>query len=88
MKMNKEDISYPPVVGEYAYYDDRCPYYRMVDIMERDKGVMFGCVFSSKIKYEDTRYIKRHGIIRTILSCELRKHGTYVNRIDKFVYYN
>ena len=54
--MNKKKI-YTRQVGEYAYYDDRCPYYRMVDIMERDKGVLFGCVFSSKIKYEDTRYI-------------------------------
>ena len=86
--MEKKDISYPPVVNEWAYYDDRCPYYRMVNIMERDEKVLFGCVFSSKKKFADTRYIKRHGTIRSILSEKLRKRGTYIKYINELVYYH
>lgn len=86
--MDKKDISYPPVVNEWAYYDDRCPYYRMINIMERDEKVLFGCVFSSKKKFDDTRYIKRHGTIRSILSEKLRKRGTYIKYINELVYYH
>ena len=50
------------------------PVYRMVNIMERDEKVLFGCVFSSKKKFDDTRY-KKHGTIRSILSEKLRKRG-------------
>jgi hypothetical protein len=87
MDIDEKKISYPPVVGEYAYYDHRCPYYCMITIKERNERVLFGCVFSSKEKYEDTKYIKRHGIIRKIVSKKLRKRGDYAEHIDEFKYY-
>ena len=85
--MDRKDISYPPVVKEWAYYDDRCPYYRMVNIMERMREFIWMCVSSKKI-YNDTRYIKRHGTIRSILSEKLRKRGTYIKDINELVYYH
>tara|TARA_B100001093_G_C26784025_1_gene995859 strand:- start:1011 stop:1250 length:240 start_codon:yes stop_codon:yes gene_type:complete len=57
--------NFPPIIGEYSYYDSRSQHHVCVNI--KDKGIdNFGCSFSSKEIFPNIPFITMHGIITKI----------------------
>ena len=66
---------YPPLVGEYAYFDsrlvnDRRSYtnvpiskHKLIGIRPDSNRTPFGCHWSSPVNYRIDRYITNHGMI-------------------------
>lgn len=71
---------YPPIVGEYAYFDSRCwsdmhsytgiklSKHFVIDIVPGRERSAFGCHFSSPQNRHFTKYVSNHGIITYVKS--------------------
>ena len=60
-----KNTNFPPIIGEYCYYDSRAQCHVCVNI--EDKGAdNFGCSFSSKEIFPKMPFITMHGIITKI----------------------
>ena len=59
------DISIPPVVGEYGYYDNRIKEDRFLALTSDDREV--GVSFSSKTNHHFEKFKTNHGIITRLI---------------------
>ena len=60
-------ISYPPLIGQYAYYDSRVKEHRLNHYLVKVDGNVVGCHYSIVFEKDPEPYIACHGIIQEII---------------------
>jgi len=68
IRANGYTISYPPLIGEYGYYDSRTKEHRLNHFLINVDGMdQVGCHYSLSFKKDPEPFVTCQGIIREIV---------------------
>lgn len=73
---NINDMNYPPVKGEYSYYDSRNTNSNHFMVIINNKE--YACQYSMKNKLENIPFVTCHGMIDTIKKEVVKRNSKFI----------